>query len=76
MRRRVVVGHAEYLLRTETTKAAGTQTLESLRTGHLVAVEAVNVKLCRAVLHLLYHVGVPYFIKECIHIYQWMLLKS
>ena len=76
MRRRVMIGHAKYLLRTETTKAAGTQTFESLRTGYLVAIEAVNVKLCRAILHLLYHVGIPYFIKECIHIYQWMLLKS
>ena len=39
------------------------QSFKSLRAGHLVAIEAVNIELYRAILHLLHHVGVPNLVK-------------
>ena len=72
----VVVGRTESFARSEHFDSTLAQPIESLRACHLVAVVAVDVELRRSVGHAIYHVGVPYFIKECIHIYQWLLLKS
>ena len=61
--RRIVIGHAVYSLRTEAFQSPGPHTLESLRRRHFVAVEAVDIKLCRPVFHLLHHVLIPYLVK-------------
>ena len=63
VRRRIVVGHTEYLFRTETFKTSGTQSGKSLRAGYFMAVKPVYVKLRGAVLNLLHNVGIPNFIK-------------
>ena len=67
VRRRIMVRHTENLFRTEAAEPPCPQALESLRTGHLMAVEAVDIKLCGTIFHLLHHVGVPDLIKQCIH---------
>ena len=63
VRRRIMVGHAIDVVGAETPQPAPPHALEGLRTGDLVAVEAVDVELCGAVLHLLHHVGVPDFVE-------------
>ena len=63
VRRRIVVGHTEYLFRTETFNTSGTQSGKSLRAGYFMAVKPVYVKLRGAVLNLLHNVGIPNFIK-------------
>ena len=61
--RRVVVGHCHHLLGAEHAYILVSQCIECLRCGHLMAIEAVDVKLGGAILYLLYHVGIPDFIK-------------
>ncbi len=64
----VMVGHEEVLLRAEHLKPAFAQTVKSLRGGHLMAIEPVDIKLGRTVLYNLHNVPVPDFIKKSIHI--------
>ena len=63
VRRRIMVGHTEYLFRAETLNPPCTQSGKSLRTGYFMAIKPVYVKLCRAVFNLLHNVGIPNFIK-------------
>ena len=63
----VVVGHTENLLRAETLESAAAHSLESLRAGHLVSIEAVNIELVGTVFHVLHHVLVPDFVKKRVH---------
>ena len=67
MGRGVVVRHAEDLLRTETFQAPGLHPFESLRAGDLMAIKAVNIKLCRSVLDDVHHVRIPNLVKKCVH---------
>ena len=39
-----------------------------------MSVETVDIQLCRPILHFLHHMSVPYFVKQCIHIYFLNLL--
>ena len=59
----VMVGHAEYLLRTEALQSPRPQAVEGLRRSHLMAVQPVDIQLRRPVAHLLHHVPVPNLIK-------------
>jgi hypothetical protein len=61
--RGVVVRHAEYLLRPETLYPTLAESLECLRTGHLMAVEAVYVKQLGTVFNVVDYVRVPDFVK-------------
>ena len=63
MRRSVVIRHTINMVGPETLDTALAQSFKSLRAGHLVAIEAVNIELYRAILHLLNHVGVPNLVK-------------
>ena len=63
VRRRVMIGHAVDLLRTEALQPSGPHAFERLWRGHLVTVQTVDIELCRSVLHLLHHVPVPNLIK-------------
>ena len=65
---RVVVGHGIYLCRAEHFQTFAAQGIKSLRGGHLMTVEPVDVQLCGAVGYVVYHVLVPYFVKKCIHL--------
>ena len=65
--RRVVVGHTVDFVGTETLDAASTQSGKRLRAGYFVAVQAVDVELCRSVVDDLHNVAVPYFVEKCIH---------
>ena len=67
MGRGVVVRHAEDLLRAETFQAPGLHPFESLRAGHLMAIKAVNIKLCRSVLDDIHHVRIPNLVNKCVH---------
>jgi hypothetical protein len=51
------------MVRSEHLDALVAQGVESLRTCYLVCIEAVYVKLGGTVLHVLYYVGVPDFVK-------------
>ena len=59
----VVVGHGHDVLGAEHLDALVAQGVEGLRTRHLVGIEAVNIQLCGSVLHVLHHVGIPYFVE-------------
>ena len=60
---RVMVGHTVDFLGTEALQSPFAHPFEGLRTGHLVAIEAVDIELCGTILYLLNHVGVPNLIK-------------
>ena len=62
--RSVMVGHSHHMIGAEHADVLVSQCIERLRCGHLVTVEAVDIKLCGTVLHLLYYVGVPDLIEE------------
>ena len=62
-RRSVVVRHAVYLFRPETAYSPGPQSVESLRTRDLVAIQPVDIELGRAAVNHVDHVGVPDFVK-------------
>ena len=63
MGRCIVVRHAVYLLRTETLQSPGPHIFESLRRGHLMAVQPVNIQLCGAIVNQLDDVLIPDFVK-------------
>ena len=63
VRRRIMVGHTEYLFRTETFDSACTQSGKSLRARYLMTIKTVYVKLRGTIFHFLYHVCIPDFIK-------------
>jgi hypothetical protein len=65
--RGVVVGHADYLFRTQAFYAAAAHAVKSLGRGHFVAIKTVDIKLYGAVLYLLYHMFIPDFVEESIH---------
>ena len=50
--RSIVVRHTHYPFRTETAYAPLPEGVKSLRAGHFVAIEPVDVKLHRTVFHL------------------------
>ena len=60
----VMVGHGHHMIGAEHADVLVSQCIERLRCGHLVTVEAVDVKLCGTILHLLYYVGVPDLVEE------------
>ena len=83
VRWRIVVGHAVNLLGAETFQSASPHTVESLRRCHLVAIQAVDVKLCGSVFYLLHHVLIPNrllpaapraYPKSCRIVYSFVLL--
>ena len=59
----VMVGHTENLLGSETFQPTFSHAVESLWRGHLMTVEAVDIKLGGTVFNLLHHVLVPYLVK-------------
>ena len=63
MGRCVMIWHTENLCRTETFQSSLSHSSKSLRTCYLVAIQTINVKLRRAIFHLLHHMGIPYFVK-------------
>ena len=71
----VVVGHGHDALGAEGLDTLVAQGVEGLRRGHLVSVEAVDVELSGAVLHVLHDVGVPDFIEKCLHFLN-LLIQS
>ena len=64
---RVMVGHAEDLLGSETLQPALPHAGERLRRRHLMAIEAVDIELGRSVVHNLHHMLVPNLVKQCVH---------
>ena len=63
MSRGVVVRHTKNLIRAQALESALSHSFKCLWRCHLMAVQPVDIKLCGPVLHVLYHMGVPYFIK-------------
>ena len=61
--RSIMVGHAVNLFRTETFQPTGTHSRKSLRTGQLMAIEALDTQLGRSFVHLLHHVCIPYLVE-------------
>ena len=59
----VVVGHTDNLLRTETAQTTLSHPVEGLWRRYFMTVETVNVQLCGAIGHVLYHVGIPDFVE-------------
>ena len=55
----VMVGHGHHMIGAEHADILVSECVERLRCGHLMTVEAVDIKLCGTILHLLYYVGVP-----------------
>ena len=76
VRWRVVVGHANNLLRTETLKFPCTHTLKGLRRRHFVAIQAVDVQLRRPVVNHLHHMLVPYLVEKRVHCFLNLLIQS
>ena len=64
---RVVVGHTIDCLWPQTFQSTIPQSVESLWRSHLMAIEAVDVKLGRPIIDDLHHVPVPDFIEKRIH---------
>ena len=65
--RRVVVRHTVDLLWAKALQATTAHTFKSLRTGHLMAIESVDIELSGTIFHLLHHVGIPNLIKKSVH---------
>ena len=61
--RSVMVGHCHHMIGAEYADVLVSECVERLRCGHLMTVEAVDIKLCGAIFHLLYYVGVPNLIE-------------
>ena len=76
MRRGVVVRHTEDPFRAQAADTACAQPVEGLRTGHLVAVQPVDVQLGRAVLDQRDDVRIPYFVEQGIHQCLNLLMQS
>ena len=62
--RGVMVRHGEYFLRAAHPQFLVPQGIESLGSGHLMAVQTVYVKLRRTVGDYLHHVRIPYLVKQ------------
>jgi len=71
-----MIRHTYNPLWPQTADSSLAQALESLRTGYLVAIQAVDIKLVETTLHVLDDVSVPNFIKKCVHTSQILLIQS
>ena len=60
---RVMVGHSEDVVGAESLDAFIAKRVESLRTRHLVRIQAVDIKLCGTVRNVLNDMLIPYLIK-------------
>ena len=60
----IVVGRTVCALGAHHFQSAAAQTLESLRTCHLVAIMTVNIELVGTVFNVVYHMSVPYFVEK------------
>ncbi len=67
-----MVGEHTVAVGTEHLETAPAQPLEGLRSGHLMAVMAVDIELLRTVGNGGYHMGIPHLIKkESFPSFQW-----
>ena len=76
VRGRIMVRHAENLVRTQAADAALAQPLESLRAGNFVAIQPVYVKLDGPGSGVVHHVGVPDFVEKRIHFTEHLFKQS
>ena len=76
LRGRIVVRHAEDLLRPQAAETAGPQAVEGLGARHFVAVQPVDIQLVRAAVHMLDGVRIPDLVKQGVHPFQILLIQS
>ena len=62
--RGVMVRHCHHMVGAEHLDVLVSQRVKRLWAGHLMCIQTVDVQLRWAVLHVLHHVSIPYFVEE------------